>query len=276
MGKKFRSMAVAFMVALLAMSLGLVGCSKEAPKKEETVKTETPAADTKFVVGFDQNFPPFGYVGDNGEFTGFDLELAAEVAKRNNWEVVYTPIDWDAKDLELTSGTIDCIWNGFTYEGREDGYEWTEPYMLNAQVIVVRADSGITNFDQLAGKVIMTQADSAALELLNGDFAKLTATFASLKTSADYNSAFMELEAKAVDAVAVDSTVAAYHMSGNTKYVVLGEHLSDEHYAVGFLKGNTELRDTVQATLMEMAADGTFAEISKKYFDGVDVCILGK
>ncbi|NTU89265.1 MAG: amino acid ABC transporter substrate-binding protein [Actinobacteria bacterium] len=276
MSKKFRSMVVAFMAALLAMSLGLVGCSGGSSKTEDAGEAATTTQDTQFVVGFDQNFPPFGYVDDNGEFAGFDLELAAEVAKRNNWEVVYTPIDWDAKDLELSSGTVDCIWNGFTYEGREDGYEWTDPYMLNAQVIVVRADSGITDFDQLAGKVVMTQADSAALELLNGDFAELTATFASLETSADYNSAFMELEAGAVDAVAVDSTVAAYHMSGNDTYIVLDEHLSDEHYAVGFLKGNTELRDTVQATLMEMAEDGTFAEISKKYFDGVDVCILGK
>ena len=111
-------------------------------------------------------------MGDDGEFTGFDLDLAAAVAEKAGWNVEYEAIDWDAKDTLLNSGAINCIWNGFTMEGREDDYTFSEPYMLNGQVIVVRADSGITSVDDLAGKAVITQVDSAALDVLEGDRAR--------------------------------------------------------------------------------------------------------
>ena len=120
-----------------AMVVGFASCGKSDDKKA------TENNDKNLVVGFDQNFPPFGYVGEDGEFTGFDIELAAAAADKLGLEVVYQPIDWDAKDMELSSGTIDCIWNGFTLNGREDDYAWSDPYMNNAQVFVVRSDAGI-------------------------------------------------------------------------------------------------------------------------------------
>ena len=228
-----------------------------------------------FTVGFDQDFPPFGYVDENGEFTGFDLELAKEAAKRMDMEMVKQPIDWDAKDMELSSGAIDCIWNGFTMNGRENDYTWTESYMDNSQVFVVKSDSGIKTQADLAGKIVTAQTDSAALNALNGDdFKDLKASFKELLTCAQYNTAFMDLEAGAVDAVAMDIGVAKYQIEGKeSKFIILDEPIVKEQYAIGFYKGNTEMRDKVQKALDEMAADGTFKKISEKWF-GYDVCTL--
>ena len=176
------------------------------------------------------------------------------------------PIDWDAKDTLLNSGTITCIWNGFTQEGREDDYTFSEPYMLNGQVIVVKADSGITSFDDLAGKTVVTQTDSAAEDVLEGDQAELAATFTSLDTIGDYNTAFMQLESGAVNAVACDLSIAEYQMAANPDaYVQLPDMLSEEHYAVGFKKGDQALADTVTNTLREMNSDGFVEELCQKY-----------
>ena len=262
------------LVALLAISMAagvLTGCGSKG-------------SDKTFTVGFDAEFPPYGYRDDNGEYVGFDLDLAAEVCKRQGWELVKQPIDWDAKDMELSSGAIDCIWNGFTMNGREDAYTWTEPYVDNSQVFVVAAASGVQNKEELAGKVVAVQKDSSALAALNdeenADNIALRDSFAQLIEYADYNTAFMDLEQGAVDAVAIDIGVGQYQIAQREagKFVMLqGEDnkLAVEQYAVGFLKGNDELRDTVQKTLDEMAADGTFTQIAEKWGLTDSVC-LGK
>lgn len=243
---------------------------------EETTDAETTDAsktDGTFTVGFDQDFPPMGFVGDDGEFTGFDLEMAAEVAKRLNLMIAYQPIAWDAKDMELDAGTIDCIWNGFTMNGREDDYEWSKPYMKNNQVFVVRGDSDINSEADLAGKNVEVQTDSSAEAALN-DNSELTSTFGSLTPVADYNTAFMDLESGAVDAIAMDDVVASYQItSRKADFKVLDDVIAAEEYGIGFKKGNTGLRDKVQATLEEMAADGTAAKISEKWF-GKDITTI--
>ena len=235
-----------------------------------------------FTVGFDAEFPPYGYMDENGNYTGFDLELAAEVCTRNGWEFVAQPIDWDAKDMELSSGSIDCIWNGFTMQGREDAYTWSVPYVDNSQVFVVPADAGISTQADLAGKVVGVQKDSSALAALtdeeNQENLDLAASFADLVEYADYNTAFMDLEMGAVDAIAMDVIVAGYQIEqrgDNDSYLILEETLASEEYGIGFKKGNEELRDKVQTTLEEMAADGTLKTISDKWF-GRDVTTIGK
>lgn len=248
---------------VLALSMGLFAACGQP-------ENTGPDAEKRFVftVGFDQNFPPFGYVGDDGEFTGFDLEMAAALCDRLDWELKLQPIDWDSKELELSSGTIDCIWNGFTINGREDSYTWTRPYMDNSQVFVVKADSGITAFDDLAGKSVATQTDSSALAALESDEnAALKDSFGELRSFADYNTAFLELEAGAIDAIAMDVGVAKFQIEGREdQFVILEQELASEFYGVGFLLGNTDLRDKVQAELDAMAADGTFAKISEAWF----------
>ncbi|MCD2492430.1 amino acid ABC transporter substrate-binding protein [Lacrimispora sp. NSJ-141] len=247
----------------------------ESKAEEKTTAAEEGSESGTFTVGFDQDFPPMGFVGDDGEFTGFDLELAAEVAKRLGLEIKYQPITWDFKDMELNSGTIDCIWNGFTMNGREDEYTWSEPYLDNKQVFVVNAEAGIVTWDDLKGKAVTVQVDSSAEAALKDD-PDLTATFGSLDTCAEYNTAFMELESGAVDAIAMDVVVAGYQIeSRGSNFVILEQEISTEEYGIGFKKGNEELRDKVQATLEEMAEDGTMSEISMKWF-GSDITTIGK
>lgn len=222
------------------------------------------------VVGFDAEFPPFGFIAENGPFDGydgFDLAMANEVCNRLDWGFVAVPIDWNAKDAELSSGAINCIWNGFTYTGREEDYTWSDPYVDNSIVLVVKADSGIKSMADLAGKVVMAQAASSAVDAIaeNEEFAKSLKEVVEL---ADYNTGFMELRQGTVDAVAADLGVATYQIASNKgDYVILDEPISSEQYAVGFLKGNTELRDAVNAELLAMAEDGTMLEIAKNYVD---------
>ncbi len=279
-----KKIVAAILLAGMALSMAACGNEKADDKKvdasvktdgtEDAAENETAAGDT-FTVGFDQDFPPFGYVGDDGEFTGFDIEMATECAKRMGKEVILQPIDWDAKDMELESGTIDCIWNGFTVNGREDQYTWSDSYMDNTQVVITKKDSGITTLADLAGKIVEVQKESSAQSALEDeDHTELLASFGDFLQVAEYNTAFMDLESGAVDAIAIDIGVANFQLEGKEDdYLILEETISSEQYAVGFLKGNETLRDEVQSTLMEMVEDGTFAEISDKYF-GYDVCTL--
>lgn len=263
--KKKLSLIFAFVAAMALSVAALAGCSSSSSEGSDAASGDA-AASNELIVGFDQSYPPYGFVGDDGNFTGFDLDLAAEVAERNGWTVKYEPVDWDAKDTLLNSGAITCIWNGFTMEGREDDYTFSDPYMLNGQVIVVKADKGIASLDDLAGKNVITQTDSAALDVLEGDRADLAATFANLETIAEYNTAFMQLESGAVDAVACDLSIAQYQMSAKPgAYVMLDETLSSEHYAIGFKKGDTETAEKVSQTLKEMYEDGTVEELCNKY-----------
>lgn len=284
----------AALVSIMTMSLAACSggaVSAPAETKAESTEAKTEAAETTekaaeaegetkveggtLIVGFDQDFPPMGFVGDDGEYTGFDLELAQEVAKRLGLEYKAQPIAWDSKDMELESGNIDCIWNGFTMTGREDDYTWTEPYMANQQVFVVANDSDINSQADLAGKIVEVQADSSAEAALK-EAPELTATFKELLTTADYNTAFMDLEQGAVDAIAMDVIVAGYQIQQrNADFKILDDSLSEEEYGVGFKKGNTELRDKVQSTLEEMAEDGTLQEVSEKWFSK-DVTTVGK
>ena len=224
-------------------------------------------SDNKFVVGFDAAFPPYGYQDDSGEYVGFDLDLAQEVCSRNSWELVKMPIDWDSKDMELNSGTISCIWNGFTMNGREDDYTWSDPYVDNSQVFVVKSDSGITTFDDLSGKTVAVQTDSSAEAALNEeDNTALKDSFKELLVVGEYNTAFLNLESNAVDAIAMDIGVAKYQLeSRDGDFTILDQPLAAEQYAVGFKKGNETLRDQVQNTLNEMKSDGTFKTIAEKW-----------
>ena len=267
----FGTVAASAVLAGCGGSSASAGAAGSASKDSGAADDKSATATKKLIVGFDSAYPPYGYVGDDGQYTGFDLELAQETAKRNSWDVQLEPIDWDAKDTLMDSGAINCIWNGFTVEGRENDYTFSGNYMINAQVIVVKKGAGITDFAGLAGKTVITQTDSAAYEVLAGDDAAkadVAATFASLETIGDYNTAFMQLESGAVDAVACDLSIAAYQLAAKPDaYQQLDEKLSEEHYAVGFKKGDEATADTVTETLKAMDKDGFVKDLCEKYAD---------
>jgi len=253
--KKFVKKLSVGLLAVAMMATTLTGCG------EKTKDT--------FTVGFDAEYPPYGYMDENGEYTGFDLELAEAVCELKGWELVKQPIAWDNKDNELNSGSIDCIWNGFTINGREDEYEWSRPYVDNSQVIVVAVDSGITDFAGLSGKKVGVQTASAALSVLQDEEGQkaLADTFAELNEFSDYNTAFLELEAGSVDAIAMDIGVAQYQIEsrGDGKFIILDEHLNAEQYGIGFKKGNTELKNEVEDALKTLKENGKFDELAAKY-----------
>lgn len=272
-----KKLAVA-LIAALTVSTMAVGCgsSKDSSStdtketKTESTKDSVSNGGNTFTVGFDAEYPPYGYMDDDGEYTGFDLELAQAVCDLEGWTLVKKPINWDSKDMELNSGSIDCIWNGFTMNGREDDYTFSTPYVDNSQVIVVAENSGIEKLSDLTGKTVGVQAASAALDLLNseeeGGQKALADTFGSLNEFADYNTAFTELQAGALDALAIDIGVAKYQInSRGDGYKILDETLNTEQYAIGFKKGNTELCDKVNADLEKLAEDGTVEKLAEKY-----------
>ena len=271
--KKFMAL---LLVAGMTLSLTACGGSTDIAKTDQADGKDT------FTVGFDQDFPPFGYVGDDGEFTGFDIEMATECAARMGKKIVLQPIDWDAKDMELEAGTIDCIWNGFTMNGREDNYTWSTAYVDNSQVIIVKKDSNVHKLSDLKGKRLIVQSDSSALAALTGDDAtkenkKLAASLKDLQQVADYNSAFMNLESGMVDAIAMDIGVASYQMSAKgDNFRMLDERLSSEEYGIGFKKGNKELRDKVNADLKKLYDEGKVDELAKKYGIEDMICLGDK
>ena len=269
---------IGFILALVLVSLLMLGTASAGflDFLGGGNSNQTANDNSTFIVGFDAEFPPYGYMDDKGNYTGFDLDLAKEVCARNNWTFKAQPIDWDAKDAELDSGSIDCIWNGFTIDGRENDYLWSNPYFNNKQIFVVKSDSGISSIADLKDKVVETQKDSSALAALEGGNKSIADTFKQLTQVADYNTAFMDLESGACQAVAMDIGVAEYDIknkNGTDTFSILDEHITTEKYGIGFKKGNTQLRDQVQTTLDEMFKDGTVTKIAAKYGISEDALI---
>ena len=253
--------------AAAVAAMGLAGCG--GSKTEQKPADSEVSLDT-LIVGFDAEYPPYGFVADDGSYTGFDLDLAQAVCEMEGWEFKAEPIDWDAKDALLGAGTINCIWNGFTIEGREDEYSFTEPYMINAQVVVTKKDAGIAALADLKDKIVLTQKGSAALEVLQGDKKDVADTFKELQTIADYNNAFMQLESGAVDAVACDLSIAAFQMAAKPDtFTQIEETLSEEHYGVGFLLGDegAALADKITEDLRKLNDEGKVKELCEKYAD---------
>lgn len=271
--KKLLLMIIGVACAVCLSAVALTGCSS-SESKSSSEAPEYLGEDGKFVVGFDETFKPFGYKDDNGEYTGFDLELAQAVADKNGWEIELSPIDWDTKDAQIDSGTIDVIWNGFTIEGREDAYEFTDPYYLNDQVILVREGSNINSLSDLAGKTVVAQVNSPAYDNLaeGGDYYdSLGSTLGALETAPEYQTALMQLESGACDAVAIDYPTAQSLIAGKDGYVILDEVVSSENYGVGAKKGNTELVEQIQSALIELYNDGTIEEIASHYPEEISI-----
>ena len=252
--------------------LGLAGCGSSSDSAAE--------GEGAFVFkhGFDLDYRPYSYIDDDGNNAGFDVELAQAVCEYYGWEYQAVPFNWDAKDAELEAGSCDCIWSGFTMNGREDDYLWSEPYSDNTQMIMVKKDSGIATLADLAGKKVGVQTATSAYDLLNDEEGQkaLCDTFDSLEVYDTYTTAITDLKADAVDALAIDVTRANEALAKDDTLVVLEEELGSEVYGIGFRKDDTELCDQVNAALEALAADGTVDKIAENYPEIADYITLGK
>ena len=170
-----------------------------------------------FKHGFDLDYPPYSYLQDDGTVGGFDVELCQAVCEYLGWGYEAVPFNWDAKDMELNAGSCDCIWSGFTKEGREDDYTWGITYSNNTQGILVASDSGITSLADLSGKIVGVQTATSAADMLEDSQADLAATFADLKIYETYTIAYNDLKAGAIDAIAIDMTAGAFLIANDAK-----------------------------------------------------------
>ena len=227
-----------------------------------------------FKMGFDAEYPPYTYLGDDGNYTGFDIEMCQGVCDILGWDIEFVPINWDTKLFSLDAGEIDCIWSGLTIDVIDpEAYTLSMAYSDNSQMILTKADSGIATIDDLAGKVVGVQLGTSAEILLSGDCADLAATFGELVRFENYNVCFTELMAGSIDAIAIDIGVAANKIAEyGDEYVMLDESWAAEKYGICFRKDDAEMCAQVEGAFMQLVEDGTYIALAEKY--GLDTSAL--
>lgn len=254
------------LLIIIVVTLFTVGCST---KKSQSVESNN---ENILIVGFDASFPPMGFKDDNGEYSGFDIELAKKVANKLDMDIKLQPIDWASKDAELNSGNINAIWNGFTKNGRENDYTFSDSYMKNRQVVVVNKNSDIVTLKDLEEKKLELQDGSTAAEALEKS-EKFKKSLGDIKKVPENLTALNDLGQGSTDAVLMDEVVARYNIKKGREFKVLNESISDEEYAVGFKLGNDELKDKVNRALKELSQDGVLKELSEKWM-GEDITLI--
>ena len=219
-----------------------------------------------FVMGIDPEYPPFSYLGDDGNYTGFDVEICQAVCDYLGWDMKIFGVNWDEKLVQLDSMECDCVWSGMTIldSMKEAGYVISEPYYDNTQVLVVKADSGFKSSKDLAGKIVAVQLGTSGESLLNGDLADMAATFDSVLTCDSFLKCFTELQGGAVDAVFVDMPVAASYVAKHDGLSIIDEELGAEQYGIAYRSGDAELCKTVDEAVQALVENGTYAKIAEK------------
>ena len=222
-------------------------------------------ADT-FIMGIDPEYPPFSYMGDNGEYTGFDVEICKAACDLLGWDFEIFGVNWDEKLIQLDAGECDCVWSGMTIldSMKEAGYVLSAPYFENGQVVVVKADSGIASTADLAGKLVAVQLGTSGEAMLNEDLVDLKATFADVVTCQSFLNCFAELGGGAVDAVFVDMPVAKAWVAENEGFVILDEVLGEEQYGIAFRSSDAELCAQMEGAVAQLVENGTYADIASK------------
>lgn len=258
------------LVLALAMTVAmLAACGSKGD-----ANTDGDSAKKTFIMGVDPEYPPFSYLGDDGKFTGFDVEICQAVCDELGWDLKVFGVNWDQKLVQLDSNECDCIWSGMTIldSMKDAGYVISKPYYDNTQVIMVKEGSDIKSSADLAGKSVAVQLGTSGESLLSegGDLESLAKTFGSLMTCDSFLKCFTELGGGAVDAVIVDKPVATSYVQQNAGFTILDEELGAEQYGIAFRSGDQELCDTVQAAVQKIVDNGTYAKIAEKYPDIVN------
>ena len=251
-------------ICALSMLTGLMaGCSSQTDNT-----SSADASLPKIVIGSD-NYPPYNYEDANGNPTGIDVDLATEAFKRMGYQAEFKIIDWEAKKQLVESGKIDCIWGSFSIDGRENDYQWTEPYMYSRQVVAVRKDSDIYSLSDLEGKRVAVQSTTKPEEIFlshtDPRIPELEEVFSLQKRELIYPF----LSKGYVDAVAAHETAIIQGMSDyDLSYRILDEPLLIVGLGVAFSKNDDRgLAEELSATFEEMRQDGTMEQIIGKYLD---------
>ena len=217
----------------------------------------------KMVIGYTV-YEPMNYTDADGNFTGFDTELATAVCEKLGVEPEFVEINWDTKETELAAKSIDCIWNGLTLTtDREENMACTKPYVKNAQVVVVKDGVAYTSTADLVGKTVVAEAGSAGETTIQEDANLSQADFVSKSVQTD---CLMEVAAGTADAAVLDLTLASAMIGEGTDYANLKivDELNVEEYGVAFRKGS-DVAAAVDAAFDELKADGTMEELAAKY-----------
>ena len=263
--KKLFAMLLAFAMVFALCACGSTASAPAAAPAEEAAEEAAPAR-TSFIMGIDPEYPPFSYLGDDGNYTGFDVEVCQAVCDSLGWELKIFGVNWDEKLVQLDSMECDCVWSGMTIldSMKEAGYVISAPYYDNTQVLVVKADSGFESSADLAGKIVAVQLGTSGEALLGGDLAELAGTFGQVLTCDSFLKCFTELEGNAADAVFVDMPVAASYVASHEGLSIIDENLGAEQYGIAFRSSDAALCAQVDAAVQALVADGTYAKIAAK------------
>lgn len=273
------------LTALLVLALVLTGCAQKpaenppapAPGPDSNAPKDTSWDDIKakgfFIVGLDDSFPPMGFRDEKGEIVGFDIDMARKAAEKMGVQVKFQPVVWANAIMELDNKNVDVIWNGLTItEKRKAQVDFTKPYLLNKQIIVVQKDSAIKAKADLAGKKIAIQAGSTSDDAIRAD----EAVFKSFKEVVEFENntqALLDLAAGRVDAVVVDEVVGRYYITKKPDtYVILQDDFGDEEYGVGLRKGEAAFMTELQKALDALKTDGSSKTVAEKWF-GTDTLL---
>lgn len=242
------------------------------------VLTMAASAETyTFKMGFDAEYPPYTYMGDDGEYTGFDIEMCQKVCEILGWNIELIPINWDTKLMSLDSGEIDCIWSGLTIDVLDaEAYSISMAYSDNSQVIMTKSNSGIEALADLEGKIVGVQLGTSADIMLQNDQVELADTFGELARFDNYNVCFTELMAGSIDAIAIDIGVAANKIAEyGDEYVILEESMAAEQYGICFRKADADICAQVEGAFMQLVEDGTYKALAEKYMLDLNaLCLL--
>ena len=262
--------------ALVMSAAMLASCGGDAkPAQEEDTSLQKVQEQGYFTLGLDADFAPMGFTEDDGTIAGFDIDLANAVAEKMGVTVEVKPIDWDAKSMELSTGKIDVIWNGFSIsDERRKEVLFSNPYLSTKQSVIVKAGSDITTKADLAGKKIALQDGSTSEDAVKAD----EATYAligdeNISRFKENSQVLMEVDAGRADAAVIDEVFVRYYLQKENlldKFVVLEEGFDEEDYGVGGRQGDHALMEAINKALDECKEEGITSDISMKWF-GEDI-----
>ncbi len=253
---------IALSLALVLCIFAFAGCGNAS---QTPAAAQAPAG--KLIVGLDDTFAPMGFRSEAGELIGFDIDLANAVGEVMNYEIVFQPIAWEAKEMELEANNIDCVWNGMSRTPeRVESMTLSKEYLNNRLVIMTNPGVTVASWDDLKQLNVGTQAGSSALEAVMAHeiYPDIKDRLSEYPT---YDECILDMQAGRIDAMVVDEVLGQYKNNNlGTAFGIADVNFGDDMYVIGFRKGDTELCGKVEAALQVLYENGKGSEISKKWF----------